>query len=82
MRSLAWGNGTHDWIGSGLGNNRYIESFLFGLKPTDALAILLAAGILIAVLVLACCDPVMRASRIDPLTALRHEPQCLRIAES
>ena len=60
-------------LGAAWGTTRYLESFLFGLKPTDPLAILSATGILVAVLVLACCDPAMRASRIDPLAALRHE---------
>ena len=55
------------------GTTRYLESFLFGLKPKDPLAILLATGILALALILACYEPAMRASRIDPLTALRHE---------
>jgi predicted permease len=50
-----------------------LKSFVFGIKPADPLAILLAAGILIAALVLAGFAPATRASRIDPLTALRHE---------
>ncbi len=50
-----------------------LKSFVFGMKPADPLAILLAAGILIAAVVLAGFAPATRASRIDPLTALRHE---------
>jgi ABC-type antimicrobial peptide transport system permease subunit len=50
-----------------------MKSFVFGMKPTDPPATLLAAGILIAALVLAGFAPAARASRIDPLTALRHE---------
>jgi macrolide transport system ATP-binding/permease protein len=50
-----------------------LESFVFGMKPADPLAILFAAGILIATFVLAGFGPATRASRIDPLTALRHE---------
>jgi predicted permease len=50
-----------------------IQSFVFGMKPADPIAILLAAGILTAALVLAGFAPAARASRIDPLTALRHE---------
>jgi ABC-type lipoprotein release transport system permease subunit len=50
-----------------------IKSFVFGIKPTDPAALLSAAAILIAALVLAGYAPAARASRIDPLTALRHE---------
>ena len=50
-----------------------IKSFVFGMKPTDPLTTLLAAGILIAALLLAGFAPATRASRIDPLNALRHE---------
>jgi macrolide transport system ATP-binding/permease protein len=50
-----------------------VKSFVFGMKPGDPLAMLCATGILIAALILAGFAPAMRASRIDPLTALRHE---------
>jgi predicted permease len=50
-----------------------IKSFIFGMKPADPLAMLLAVGILAAVLLLAGLAPATRASRIDPLSALRHE---------
>ncbi len=50
-----------------------IKSFVFGIKPADPLAMLLAAGTLVAALILAGYAPATRASRIDPLTALRHE---------
>jgi predicted permease len=50
-----------------------MKSFVFGMKPTDPPTTLLAAGILIAALVLAGFAPATRACRIDPLTALRHE---------
>ena len=75
LSEMIWIGATGLTIGlvAAWGTTRYLESFLFGLKPTDPLAILLATGILVAVLVLACCDPAMRASRIDPVTALRHE---------
>jgi len=75
LREMIWIGATGLAIGLAVawGTTRYLESFLFGLKPKDPLAILLATGILAAALVLACYDPAMRASRIDPLTALRHE---------
>ena len=51
----------------------FIASFLFGTKPNDPLAISLAVGILIAAALAAGYTPAWRASRIDPMTALRHE---------
>jgi ABC-type antimicrobial peptide transport system permease subunit len=50
-----------------------LKSFVFGMKPADPLTITLAAAILITALVLAGFAPATRASRIDPLDALRHE---------
>ena len=50
-----------------------IKSFLFGMKPADPLAIMLATGILITAVLLAGYAPATRASRMDPFTALRHE---------
>jgi predicted permease len=50
-----------------------IQSSVFGMKSTEPLALLLANGILIAALLLAGYAPAARASRIDPLSALRHE---------
>jgi macrolide transport system ATP-binding/permease protein len=75
LREMIWLGATGLTIGlaAAWGTTRYLESFLFGLKPRDPLAILLSTGILVSALVLACHDPAIRASRIEPLTALRHE---------
>ena len=50
-----------------------INSFLFGVKAADPVTLLCASGILFAVLILAGYAPARRASRIEPLSALRHE---------
>ena len=50
-----------------------IESFLFGVKAADPLTVLSATGILFAALVMAGYAPALRASRVEPLSALRHE---------
>ncbi len=52
---------------------RFIEAFLFGLKPNDPLAIAAATGILLAAALAAGYLPAQRASRIDPAVALRNE---------
>jgi macrolide transport system ATP-binding/permease protein len=50
-----------------------IESLLFETKPNDPRAIALAAAILLTSALAAGYGPARRASRVDPLTALRHE---------
>ena len=50
-----------------------VKSFLFGMKPHDPLALSLAAVILLATAAMAGWGPAWRASRIDPMQALRQE---------
>jgi predicted permease len=50
-----------------------VESFLFGMKPNDPMALTLAIATLLAAAFLASYFPARKASRIDPLVALRHE---------
>jgi len=52
---------------------RLIAAQLFGMRPTDPLTLIAAAIVLTAVAVLAGYIPARRASRVDPLTALRYE---------
>jgi predicted permease len=64
-------------VGLGLGGayfgGRYIASVLFGLEPTNALTIGAAVAMLLAVSLVAGFLPARRASRVDPLAALRVE---------
>jgi predicted permease len=53
--------------------SRLIESFLFETQPNDPGAVALAAAILLTSALAAGYGPARRASRVDPLTALRHE---------
>jgi macrolide transport system ATP-binding/permease protein len=55
------------------GSSRLIESFLFNIKPNDPRALALAVGILLSAALLAGYGPARRASRVDPMIALRHE---------
>jgi putative ABC transport system permease protein len=48
-------------------------SLLYGLKPTDPATIAAAIGILTLVGVVASYIPALRASRVDPMLALREE---------
>ena len=52
---------------------RLMESQLFGVDATDPATIIVAAGILLGVAVLAICLPANRAARVDPLENLRTE---------
>jgi ABC-type antimicrobial peptide transport system permease subunit len=52
---------------------RFLNSMLFGLKPTDPLTLAGAGLLLLAAAMLAGWAPARRASRIQPVEALRHE---------
>jgi putative ABC transport system permease protein len=56
-----------------LASTRLISSQLFGLKPTDPLTIVAATFLLLAVAIFAGYLPARRASRVDPMVALRYE---------
>jgi predicted permease len=52
---------------------RVLESVLYGVAATDPLTFISVAGLLFAVAVLACWIPARRATRVNPLVALRYE---------
>ena len=53
--------------------SRLVKSFLFETQPNDPGTLALAGGVLLSAAILAGYAPARRASRIDPLAALRHE---------
>jgi macrolide transport system ATP-binding/permease protein len=75
LREVLWMGG----VGLGVGlwaileTTAVLKSFLFGLRPDDPVTLGGAALILIASALLAGYAPAWRASRIDPMVALRHE---------
>jgi putative ABC transport system permease protein len=56
-----------------LGVGRLLQSVLVRTSPDDPTTLLAIAGLLIAVSIVACWVPARRATRRDPMAALRHE---------
>jgi putative ABC transport system permease protein len=52
---------------------RFMSGLLFGVSSVDAVTFAAMAGVLVAVTMAACYVPARRASRVDPLIALRYE---------
>jgi len=65
--------GTAIGIALAFGLARFIAGFLFGVKAWDPIVFLAVPALLSAVALFAIWLPALRASRIDPIDALRHE---------
>jgi ABC-type antimicrobial peptide transport system permease subunit len=60
-------------LGSALAAGRFVASLLFGLASTDTVTMLVAMTVMVAVSAVAGFVPARRASRVDPMVALRYE---------
>jgi ABC-type antimicrobial peptide transport system permease subunit len=60
-------------LGAAIGLTRLMSTLLFGVKPTDVATFVTVALMLAAIGVLASYLPARRATKVDPLVALKGE---------
>jgi putative ABC transport system permease protein len=60
-------------LGLAFAATRLLAGFLVGISPTDPLTFFTVVALLTAVAVVACWLPAHRATRVNPLVALRYE---------
>ncbi|HSY58515.1 MAG TPA: FtsX-like permease family protein, partial [Terriglobales bacterium] len=60
-------------IAAAFGLTRLMTSLLFGVRPTDAITFVTVSALLGAIALCASFIPARRATRVDPMTALRYE---------
>jgi predicted permease len=60
-------------IGAALSSGRFVETLLFGLAPTDVATMAVATFVIVVVSCIAGYLPARRASRVDPMVALRYD---------
>ncbi|SPF41370.1 Permease [Candidatus Sulfopaludibacter sp. SbA4] len=71
--AILTGIGLAAGFGAALPATRLVASFLYGLQPNDPWTLGIAAAVLAAVAAMAGYLPARRASRLDPMAALREE---------
>jgi ABC-type antimicrobial peptide transport system permease subunit len=65
--------GTLTGCAAALAVTRYVQSFLFGVKPADPATLIVVAALLVGIALIASYIPARRAAKVDPMVALRYE---------
>jgi predicted permease len=79
LRGVLWqgltmaGFGVVIGLALSLATTRILTKLLYEIKPNDPVTLVMAAGLVIAVTLAASYIPARRASRVDPMVALRYE---------
>lgn len=60
-------------IGSAIGLTRFLSTLLFGIEPTDGVTFVVVSLMFFVIAMLAALIPALRATRVDPVIALRSE---------
>jgi ABC-type antimicrobial peptide transport system permease subunit len=60
-------------LAAGVGARHWIETLLYGVKPTETLMLALPAVLIFVTALLAALPPILQAVRIEPATTLRME---------
>lgn len=60
-------------LGGALGTGGLLQGMLVGTGPADAVTLVVISFVLVSVAVMACFWPARRATRLDPVKALRYE---------
>src|SRR5690242_3034171 len=60
-------------VAGAFGVTRVMGALLYEIAPTDGPTFSVVSSVVAAAAFLACCVPALRASRVDPVVALRYE---------
>jgi ABC-type antimicrobial peptide transport system permease subunit len=71
LASVAAGAGIG--VAAALALGRLLRALLFGVTPLDPLSVIGAPALLAAIAAIACYLPTRRATRVDPIVALRED---------